>query len=145
MSLTKVGDKAMFNPLMAAMAQYHDGKGLVVLGKSGKPIVYVAEEDSVKGLEMMKSVCADIRKSALKHPVIELNEHAVISTDYIGAISVAPEKAVVINNAEGEVIYWLEETNTDKAELICSELLKAYDTANGKKAHVIDWPTLMAD
>ena len=144
MSLTKVGDKAMFNPQMAAMAQYHTGKGVAVLGHNGKPIVYVAEEDAEKGLEMMKVVCGDIRKSALEHPVIELNDHAVIRVNYIGAISVAPEKAVVINNADGEVIYWLEEPDTEKAELICSELLKAYDTAGDKKAYSIDWPTLMA-
>ena len=143
MSLIKVGDKAMFNPILAVMGQYHDGKGTAVLGANGKPLVYASEEDSEKGLAVMKGICEQVFRAGLEHPMIELYQHSFIRVDYIGAISIAPEKAVVINNIHGEVVYWLEETDTEKAELIYTELSKAYETAHDKKPYVIDWETLM--
>ena len=144
MSLVKASENARFNAGLGVFAQYHYEKGIAVIGANGKPVVYVQETDAVKGVELMKSICEQVFNAKLDHHLIELNEHAFVRADYIGAITIAPEKAVVINNAEGEVIYWLEETDSDKAELICSEICKAYDTAGDKKPHIIDWPTLMA-
>lgn len=141
--LIKAGGNARFNALIAAIAQYHPRKGVAVIGRNGKPIAYVPEKDPVKGVALMKEVSDAVFSASNKLDHIGLNNYAFVSAAEIGAITVVPDKAVVINDMNGEVIYWLEMTDTAKAELICTEICKAYDTVNSKNPHVIDWAQLM--
>lgn len=145
MSLFKLGATARINPASAAAGQYHHKKGLTVIGRTGKSIAYVKEKDPDKGIEMMKELSDVAFAATKKDDFIALNNHAFVSAALIGAITVAPGKAVVINNVEGDVLYWLEEPDINKAELICTEICKAFDTITSKNPHVIDWQKLMKD
>ena len=142
MSLAKIGN-VRINPTLCAIGQYWDGRGVGATGPNGKMVAFAAEEDPIKGLELMKELLQAVKSVDNENNIIELNNHAFIDKKMIGVISIAPEKAVVINNNEGEVIYWLEESNTEKADLICEEINKAYDAAGTPKPYVIDWPSLM--
>jgi len=143
MSLIKLGGNARINPASAAAGQYHFGKGLAVTGHNGKSIVYVQEKEPKKGIALMKELSDAVFSATKKHDFITLDNYAFVSAAQIGAITVAPRKAVVINDVAGEVLYWLKETDTAKADNICAEICKAYDSVESKNRYVIDWPALM--
>lgn len=142
--LIQVGGSAVFNAVIAAVAQYHPRKGVAVTAKNGSTIVYVPEKDSKKGIALMKEVTDKVFEAHSDHDFIRLNDNAFISVGEIGAITIVPKKAVVINNNEGDILYWLKESNEAKAELIYAEIFKAYETVGDDNPYVIDWPALMA-
>jgi hypothetical protein len=143
MSLINVGGNARLKAALVVVGQYHTNKGVAFIGPDGKPLVYVEEKDCQKGIAMMKSVNEQIFSAKSSYDFIGLNDYAFISAAQIGAITNVPGKGIFINNNSGEVMFCLKEKDNKKNERIYSEICKAYDSVNGKKPHIIDWPVLM--
>ena len=76
MQLFTFGENAAINPALVASAQHHEDKGIMVLGKSARPLVYVEETDSDKAQEMLSDLAKAVFKADKDFNIIKLKDGA---------------------------------------------------------------------
>lgn len=142
MQLIKHGGSAAFNPALISTIQYHTGKGVRVMGNNGKPLAYVEETDSAKGLEILQALTKAIIKDDECHRMIELKDYAVINIALIASVTTDKE-ILVINDSDSDAIYWLTTASEEEAKKVAEEVIKAINEAGKGKRYTINWAEIM--
>ena len=144
MSITRINSKSAIN-LESVKAIYNrEDVGISYLSGTLALLGFIESSDIDDSSEMIKLSVEKILKSDTKNKVIKFKNNSLIHIDLIGAMNVSGNK-LVISSKDNKVLLWQETDSEEEAELMCNEVITAYEYAEKGKRYNIDWEILNTD